>query len=116
MKTSISFLIIFFLTINAGAQLITRFTWETNPVTTAVAGVNAISVSSYATVSTGGTSGTKGLNPGNGSNDINLVLDGTAFNVPAIDIAVDFRREESQASFFYRGSNFNFGMSGGNLS
>jgi Secretion system C-terminal sorting domain len=115
MKTFVPFFIIFFLSINAGAQLITRFTWETNPVTTAVAGVNAISVSSYATVSTGGTNGTKGLNPGNGSNDINLTLDGTAFNVPAIDIAVDFRREESQASFFYRGSNFNFGMNSGKL-
>jgi hypothetical protein len=115
MKTSISFLIIFFLTINAGAQLITRFTWETNPVTTAAAGANAISVSSYATVSTGGTNGTKGLNPGSGSHDINLTLDSTAFNVPALDIAIDFRREESQASFFYR-NNFNFGMNGGSLS
>ena len=77
--------------------------------------MNAISVSSYATVSAGGTNGTKGLNPGNGSNDINLTLDGAAFNVPALDITVDFRREESQASFFYRGSNFNFGMNGGTL-
>ena len=115
MKTFVLFLIISFLTINASAQVITRFTWETNPVTTAVAGVNAISVSSYPTVSTGGAKDTKGLNPGTGSHDINLTFDSTAFNVPAIDISVDFRREESQASFFYR-NNFNFGMSGGNLS
>jgi hypothetical protein len=74
------------------AQLISRFTWESNP-TTAIAGSNTISVSSYATVSNGGKNSSKGLNPGNGSNDINLVLDGTAFNVQAIDISVDFRRE-----------------------
>ncbi len=115
MKTLVTLLSIILISAAAEAQLISRFTWETNPVTTAAAGVNAISASNYATVSTGGVNGTKGLNPGNGSNDINLVLDGSNFNVPALDISVDFRREESQASFFYRGNNFNFGMNGGNL-
>ncbi len=114
MKTLTASLILIFLTINARAQIITRFTWETGPVTTATAGVNAISVSSYATVSTGGARGTNGLNPGAGSHDINLTFDSTAFNVPALDISVDFRREETQASFFYR-NNFNFGMNGGAL-
>jgi Secretion system C-terminal sorting domain len=114
MKTIISFLLIFSFAANARAQIITHFTWETSPVS-AVAGVNAISVSSYATITTGGTNGTNGLNPGAGSHDINLTFDSTAFNVPAIDIAVDFRREESQASFFYR-NNFNFGMNGGSIS
>ncbi|MEP6724309.1 MAG: T9SS type A sorting domain-containing protein [Bacteroidota bacterium] len=114
MKKSIPFIIILLLSINASAQLISRFTWENNP-TTAISGSNAISVSSYATVSTGGKNSSKGLNPGNGSNDINLVLDGTAFNVPALDVAIDFRREESQASFFSRGSYFNFGMNSGSL-
>ena len=115
MKKFVPFLIIFLLSINASAQLISRFSWEINP-TTAIVGSNAISVSSYATVSNGGKNSSKGLNPGNGSNDINLVLDGAAFNVPAIDVSIDFRREESQASFFYRGSYFNFGMNGGSLS
>ena len=113
MKKTIPFLTLIILTINTSAQIISRFTWETNP-TTAYAGSNATSVSSYATVSTGGKNG-KGLNPGNGSNDINLILDGSPFNVPAIDIAVDFRREESQATFFYRGSYLSFGMNSGNL-
>jgi len=115
MKKILPFIIILLAATNANAQLISRFTWESNPVTTAVAGANAISVSSYATSANGGNNGTKGLSPGTGSNDINLVLDGSNFNVPALDIAVDFRREESQASFFYRGSNFNFGMNSGNL-
>src|ERR1700712_867389 len=114
MKTTISFFILFLFSITTNAQLISRFTWETNPVTTAVSGANAISVSSYATVSAGGSNG-KGLNPGAGSNDINLVLDGSVFNVPALDISIDFRREESQASFFYRGALFNFGMDNANL-
>ncbi|MFT3932249.1 MAG: hypothetical protein QM726_01440 [Chitinophagaceae bacterium] len=114
MKTLVPFLSLLLIAFGANAQLINRFTWETSP-TTAIYGPNAISVSSYATVSTGGVGGTKGLNPGAGSNDINLVLDGSYFNVPAIDIQVAFRREESQASFFYRGSYFNFGMNGGSL-
>lgn len=113
MKTFVTSLILFLLATGANAQLISRFTWENNPAGTAAAGVSAISISSYATVATGGKNG-KGLSPGAGSNDINLVLDGANFNVPALDISIDFRREESQASFFYR-SNFNFGMNGGSL-
>jgi len=116
MKKLLSLLIILVLASKTNAQLISWFTWENNPVTTAAAGANGLSVSSYATVGTGGKNGTKGLSPGAGSNDINLVLDGANFNVPALDIQLDFRREESQASFLNRGSYFNFGMSGGNLS
>ncbi|HTL07812.1 MAG TPA: hypothetical protein VL307_06130 [Chitinophagaceae bacterium] len=115
MKKLLSLLTIITLASQANAQLISWFTWESNPVTKAVAGANGLSVSSYATVGTGGKNG-KGLSPGPGSNDINLVLDGANFNVPALDIQLDFRREESQASFLNRGSYFNFGMSGGNLS
>ena len=115
MKTFVTFFTLLFLTTTTNAQLISRFTWESNPAGTAIYGANALSISSYATVSTGGTHGTKGLNPGNGSYDINLVLDGSYFNVPAIDISVDFRREESQATFFYRGNYLSFGMNGGSL-
>ena len=35
--------------------------------------------------------------------------------MPALDISVDFRREESQATFFYRGNYLSFGMNGGSL-
>lgn len=116
MKNVLSLLVVALLSLNTHAQIISRFTWESSPLTAAVTGQNAISVSTYAVSSTGGANGTRGLNPGSGSNDINLVLDGSYFNVPALDISVAFRREESQASFFYRGSYFNFGMNGGNLS
>ncbi len=116
MKNVLLIITIFFLSLNAGAQIISRFTWEINPATVAIAGPNALSISSYASSTTGGKSGTRGLNPGDGRNDINLVLDGSVFNIPAIDIAVDFRREESQASFYNRDSYFDFGMNGNNLS
>jgi len=116
MKKLLAFFTLVLVSASAGAQLISRFTWEANPVTNADYGPNASSASSYATVSSRETNETNGLNPGNGQYDINLVLDGASFNVPAIDISVDFRREESVASFFYRGSNFNFGMNGGKLS
>ncbi len=115
MNKFVPFLAILFASNIAGAQLISRFNWETNPVTKADFGPNGISVSSYATDSTGGAKGTNGINPGNGRYDINLVLSGSYYNVSAIDISVDFRREESQASFYYRGNYFNFGMNGGSL-
>ncbi|MEP7280068.1 MAG: hypothetical protein ABI813_15580 [Bacteroidota bacterium] len=116
MKILLSFAILSLLSLHSAAQLISRFTWENNPVTNAASGPNAISVGTHAVSSAYGTGSSKGLNPGSGNNDINLVLDGASFNVPALDISVDFRREESQASFFYRGSYFNFGMNGGYLS
>src|ERR1700712_5542745 len=115
MKKFAPLIITILLSTRITAQLVNRFTWESNPVTTAAYGPNAITVSSYATVIPGGTNDSKGLTPG-GQYDINLVLDGAGFNLPAIDISIDFRREESVASFFYRGSNFNLGMIGGNLS
>lgn len=115
MKNVLLILIVVFLSLNSGAQIISRFTWESNPATVAIAGPNASSISSYAGSATGGKSGTRGLNPGDGRNDINMVLDGGIFNIPAIDIAVDFKREESQASFFNRDSYFDFGMNGNNI-
>jgi hypothetical protein len=115
MKKSLPlFIAILFSTIING-QLISRFTWESTSASAADFGPNAISASSYATVSTGAVNGTKGLNPGNGQYDINLVLNGASFNTAAIDISIDYRREESVASFFYRGSYFDFGMNGGKL-
>jgi hypothetical protein len=116
MKNVLFILVVVFLSLNTGAQIISRFTWESNPATIAIAGPNALSKSSYASSTTGGKSGSRGLNPGDGRNDINLVLDGSVFNIPAIDIAADFRREESQASSYNRDSYFDFGMNGGSLS
>jgi hypothetical protein len=95
------------------AQLITKFTWENNPPTQAAYGPNAISISSSATVSPNGAGGTNGLNPG-AQTDINMVLTGSNYQLPGLDISVDFKREESQASFFTMGL-FDFGMNGGTL-
>lgn len=103
------------LSVTVHAQIISKFTWDSNPVTKAAVGPDAISVSSAATSSTGGATN-NGLNPGSPSTNIDLVLTGSPyFDVPSLDIAVSFRREESQASFFMRGSKFDFGMNGGSL-
>ena len=87
------------------SQIISQFTWDSNPVTTALIGPNAISVGSSATSSIGGVAGTNGLNPGLPKTDINLTVPNTGgiFDVPNIDISIDYRRNESTASLIRRG-------------
>lgn len=102
-------------TLQAAAQPIAYFHWNSNPLTRAAIGSNALSVSTSAVSAAGGSAGTNGINPGLPKMNIDLTLDGAPFNVPGIDISLNFRREESEASFFRRGSLFDFGMSGGNL-
>ncbi len=114
MKRILPFILLL-IAFSSKAQIISQFTWDTNPVTKAAVGPNALSSSAKATSSTGGLNGTNGLNPGTPSTDINLTLDGSYYNVPGLEISLNFKREESEASFFRRGSNFDFGMSGGNL-
>lgn len=89
----------------AHSQVISQFTWETNPVTTALVGPNAISVGSSATSSIGGVAGTNGLNPGLPKTDINLTVPNTGgvFDIPNIDVSIDYRRNESTASLVKRG-------------
>lgn len=100
---------------SSSAQVISRFTWNANPLTTAAVGPNGTSVSAVATSQyIGGTLG-YAVNPGLPTTNIDLIVPGSAFNINSIDIDLYFRREESVASFFKRGSRFNFGMSGGNL-
>lgn len=115
MKTFLS-IVLTLVVLNANSQIISKFTWDSNPVTKAAIGPDAISVSSAATSSSNGISGTNGLNPGTPTMDINLTLTGSYYDVPGLDVSVYFRREENEASFFKRGSNFNFAMGGGNLS
>lgn len=98
--------------------LISSFKFDSNPVTTASAGPNAISVSSSAGSTTGGVNNTNGLNPKaqGEKQDINLTIPGSpTFDVPGIDISINYRRNESDAYFFTRGSSMNFGMTGGML-
>lgn len=97
------FLVLFPLLVQS--QIISRFTWDTNPVTTAIVGPNAISVGSSATSSIGGVAGTNGLNPGLPKVDINLTIPNTGgiFDIPNIDVSIDYRRNESTASLIKRG-------------
>jgi hypothetical protein len=108
---AVVFVLLFSVT--AQAQLISKFTWEGTDPSKSDVGPNATSISTSAVISTGGAAG-KGLSAGSGNHDINLVLDGSYFKLPGLDISVDFRRKESDASFFKLG-NFDFGMAGGAL-
>ena len=99
---------------SAQAQIISQFNWNSNPVTQAVAGPNATSVSSTATSSTGGAGGTNGLNPGLGRNEIAMFVPGATFQQTGLDISVDFARQENGASFFTLGG-LDFGISGGSI-
>lgn len=97
------------------AQIISQFNWDSNPVTNAVVGPNAISAGSTATSSPGGVGGTNGLNPGSPSpaSDINLTVPNTAsvLDVPNIDVSIDYRRNESTAQMIKRGT-FTFNTGG----
>jgi hypothetical protein len=121
MKTSLLLAAIIFLNLSSNAQILTSFSWDgpLAAVGKADQGPNAISTSSSAIASiinvVGGVTN-YGVSPGTAT-DINITLPNTTyFNVPSLDIAIDFRREESEASFISRSSGFDFGMSGGKLS
>jgi hypothetical protein len=95
------------------------FTWNANPVTTASIGPNATSAGGSATSSPGGVGGTNGLNPGAPTAaNINLTVPNTGniFDIPNIDVRIDYRRNESSASMLRRANfNFNVGNSVGNF-
>lgn len=90
----------------SSAQIISRFTWNANPVTTADIGPNATSVSGSAISSTGGVGGTNGLNAGFPTADLNFTIPTGSgiFDVPGIEVSVDYQRDESVGNFFTRGS------------
>jgi hypothetical protein len=92
---------LFGLTIHS--QIISQFTWNSNPVTNADIGPNATSVGSSATSDVAGTLGTNGLNAGLPKQDINLTIPGSpTFDVDGIDVAIDYQRDESDADLFSR--------------
>lgn len=94
------------LSIYGHAQIISQFTWDSNPVTTADIGPNATSVGSSSTSSAGGVGGTNGLNPGLPKRDINLRIPGSpTFDVNGIDISIDYQRDENDARLFERSNN-----------
>lgn len=108
-------LFIITLALNLQAQLISKFTWASMPLTTAAQGPNGTSISSSATSSYINSTVGYAVNPGLPTNNVDLVVPGASFNVSNIDIDLYFRREESVASFFKRGSMFDFGSTGGQL-
>ncbi|HLG34302.1 MAG TPA: T9SS type A sorting domain-containing protein [Bacteroidia bacterium] len=97
-------------------DVICRYTWEEKSVLKATEGPAGIKASKTAFISGGGKSSSNALNPGKPGQPVNLMLTGSPyFNVPGIDIAIDFRRSEGSGNFFTRGSGFNFGMAQGNI-
>lgn len=108
-------LFILTLALNSQAQLISKFTWASTPLTTAAQGTNGTSISSTATSSYINSTVGYAVNPGLPTTNVNLVVPGASFDVNSIDISVYFRREESVASFFKRGSMFDFGSNNGQL-
>lgn len=115
MKTLILFSALFLTTL-VKAQVISNFTWSTAPLTTANVGPNGTSVSSSATSQYVGGAIGYALNPGLPNKNVDLVVPGSpTFDVNGIEVELYFRREESVASFWKRGSVFNFGMNSGFL-
>jgi len=103
--------LILLMAFSGQAQVVSQFTWDSNPVTNAVVGPNATGYSGSAISVSGGVGGTNGLAP-NGQN-INMTMAGSTFNsMPGVDISVDFARRENGASFFTLG-NFDFGIATG---
>lgn len=101
----------------AHAQVVSHFVWSASPLTKAAVGPDGSSISTSAYTATVPAPVNYAINPGTPTKDIDLTLTGSPyFDIPGIDIDLYFRREESEASFFKRGSIFNFGMLNGQLS
>jgi hypothetical protein len=110
-------LIALLVTFSAQSQVVSRFIWESQPLTTAVTGPNGSSISSSATSQYVNATIGYAINPGLPTKNVDLILPGSPyFDVNSIDIQLQFRREEGVASFFKRGSYFNFHMNNGALS
>ena len=100
--------------LNPNGEIISEFTWESDPVTSATLGPDAIHVSKDAHSGPGGRASTNGLSAGPNGKDINLEFKASElFNLEGIDISIDYRRSEADGNFFTRGNVFNFGIEQG---
>lgn len=92
--------------IQANSQtIISQFNWDSGPVSVANVGPNATSVSSSAISDVNGVGGTNGLNASLPKQDLNMIIPGSpTFDVNGIDISFDYQRDESQGTFWQRGS------------
>src|ERR1700749_3029848 len=114
-KPVLTLFLLLALAVSARSQIVSKWTWESGSVTTPDIGPSGSGQSTFATASTGGNPGS-GLNAGPGSHNINMSVPanspGQSLLIPGIDISVDFRKEEQNASFFTMG-NFDFGVATG---
>lgn len=92
------------LSLSVKSQVVSYFTWDSNPILVSITGPTATSAGSSATSSPGGVGSTNGLNPGSPNSDINLVIPntGNVFDIPSVDVSIDYRRNESVATMFKR--------------
>jgi hypothetical protein len=101
------------------AQIISYFSWDSDPVTQADIGPNGtLPAASQAYSSPAAFNGTNGINPlepdPDATKGIDLTLSASPlFDVDGIDIQIAFRREEGTGNFVTRGSDFNMGMNNG---
>ena len=101
-------------TILNNGEIISNFTWESDPATKATLGPDAIRISNTAHTLFGGRSSTGGLSPGLPAQDINMELGASPlFDVEGIDVSVDFKRHEPSGSFITRGKSLDFGFKKG---
>ncbi|PWH86432.1 T9SS type A sorting domain-containing protein [Brumimicrobium oceani] len=118
MKKHYSATLLLFISISYSAlsqttTVISQFTWDVIGQDPEIAdvGPNATSISPIALTAANGAGGTNGLNAGPNENkqDINMFFaNDPIFNVEGIDLSIDYQRDESQGTFFKRGSVFSF--------
>ena len=107
----------------SSAQLLSHFSWDTDPVTQADFGPNGtIKPGSPAISSPATYNGTNGLNPREVTSagptvgvDLDLDASDGYFDVKGIDVSIAFQREEGIGDFVTRGNDFVMGMSSGNF-
>lgn len=91
--------------IDTNSQIISKFTWDSAPVTAADIGPDGTSVSASAISDAGGVGGTNGLNAGLPKADFTLTIPGSpTFDIDGIDVSFDYQREEASGTFLKRGS------------
>lgn len=105
MKSLLTILFLGLFVISAKSQIISQFSWDSNPVTSADVGPDGTTVSGSAISDVGGVGGTNGLNAALPKQDINMSIPGSpTFDVDGIDVSFDYQREESQCDWFRRGN------------
>ena len=101
---------------DATSQIVSQFTFESDPVTTADVGPDATSISASAFSDVGGAGGTRGLNAGLPKADIDMIIPGSpTFDLNGIDVSFDYHREENAGTFWQRGNSLRI-MGTSNLS